>query len=463
MNRPTILVVDDEKSIRITLKMLLEEANYKVFTVDTGAEALRVLDEQVIDVLVTDLRMPGMDGLELMEKALAKDSSLEIIFISAYSDVGSAVQAIKKGAYDYLPKSFQNDEFLITIEKALEKRRLLFEYSLARRQLENRYNAGEYLFRDPKMQVILQSVEKIARSNITVLITGESGTGKEVLAKVIHDKSLRRDKRFSVIDCSSIPDNLLESELFGYEKGAFTGANSRKIGKFEAANGGTVFLDEIGELPLPMQTRFLRILQEKKFERIGGTQPVELDVRFIAATNRDIEKEVKSGRFREDLYYRLNMFRVTIPPLRERKDDIPLLAEHFLKQGAKEYGKALQFIGTDVLLYMMGYSFPGNVRELRNLIEQAVILANEQDEILTIQMLSASGVDNSHSHLPMIPSDALPLWKYEKYIIESTMKRYNGNKKKVARVLGIKRQTLYNKLRKYELYTINSDFMDDGQ
>ena len=419
-------------------------------TAESGNDALKVLDEMVVDVLITDLRMPGMDGLALMEKAHTKDPSLEVIFISAYSDVVSAVKAIKKGAFDYVPKSFQPEELLITVEKALEKKRLLFEYSLARRQLEQQYTADGYLFRDSKMQAILQSIEKIARSNATVLITGESGTGKEVLAKIIHNKSSRRDKKFSVIDCSSIPPNLMESELFGYEKGAFTGASARKIGKFEAANGGTVFLDEIGELPLSMQTRFLRILQEKKFERVGGTQAVALDIRLISATNKNLEQEVKAGRFREDLYYRLNICRINVPSLRERKEDIPILADQFLKEFSKEYGKVLQFIGTDVLLYLLDHSFPGNVRELRNLIEQAVILASETDEILTLPLLPLPA-DEKREDSMEVPSDDSPLWKYEKYIIESTMKKYGGNKKKVAYVLGIKRQTLYNKLRKYEL------------
>ncbi len=447
MNRPTVMIVDDEKSIRLTLKMLLEEAGYRAVTAESGEEALKGLDEFVVDVLVTDLRMPGMSGLELMEKAKAKDPSLEVIFISAYSDVESAVQAMKKGAYDYIPKSFRNDEFLVIVEKALEKKKLLAEYSLARRQLENRYTVGEYLFRDHRMQVILHAIEKIARSNATVLITGESGTGKEVLAKLIHTSSVRKDRKFSVIDCSSIPPSLLESELFGYEKGAFTGAQTRKIGKFEAANGGTLFLDEIGELPLPMQTRFLRVLQEKKFERLGGTEAVDLDVRIIAATNKDLEQEVKAGRFREDLYYRLNICRIAVPPLRERREDIPLLAEYFMKKYAKEHGKALQFLGVDLLLYLMEYSFPGNVRELQNMIEQAVILAGEEEEVLTLKAFSYPNI--SETPVPEIPKDGLPLWKYEKYIIESTLRRYGGNKQKVAKVLGIKRQTLYNKLKKY--------------
>jgi len=449
VNRPTVMVVDDEKSIRLTLKMLLEEAGYRAVTAENGEEALRWMDEMVVDILVTDLRMPGMNGLELMEKAKAKDPSLEIIFISAYSDVESAVQAMKKGAYDYIPKSFRNDEFLVVVEKALEKKRLLAEYSLARQQLENRYNVGEYLFRDPKMQAILHALDKIARTNATVLITGESGTGKEVLAKLIHTSSARKDRKFSVIDCSSIPPNLLESELFGYEKGAFTGAQTRKIGKLEAANGGTLFLDEIGELPLPMQTRFLRVLQEKKIERVGGTEAINLDVRIVAATNKDLEQEVKEGRFREDLYYRLNICRIAVPPLRERREDIPLLAEYFMKKYAQEHGKALKFLGVDLLLYLMEYPFPGNVRELQNIIEQGVILAGDEEEVLSLKMISSQSP--SGAGIPEIPRDGSPLWKYEKYIIESAMRRYNGNKQKVAKVLGIKRQTLYNKLRRYGL------------
>ncbi|MFQ3619559.1 MAG: sigma-54 dependent transcriptional regulator [Spirochaetales bacterium] len=451
MNRATVLVVDDEKSIRLTLKMLLEDEGYRAVTAESGEEALSLIEETVVDVLVTDLRMPGMSGLELLDQVKTKDPSIEVIFISAYSDVGSAVQAIKRGAFDYIPKSFRNEEFLITIEKALEKKKLLLEYYLARRQIENRYSAVGYLFRDRKMQVILQALEKIARTNATVLITGESGTGKEVLAKIIHEFSPRKDKPFSVMDCSSIPPTLLESELFGYEKGAFTGANARKIGKFEAANGGTLFLDEIGELPLSMQTRFLRILQEKQFERVGGNQSIALDLRFIAATNKNLEQEVKEGRFREDLYYRLNICRIAVPPLRERKEDIPLLAEHFLQEFSREHNKTLQFLGVDLLLYLMEYPFPGNVRELRNMIEQAVILAGDTEEALSLNALPIQKEEREQwpGQVLSIPSDQCKLWQYEKYIIEHTLRKYKGNKQKVAQVLGIKRQTLYNKLKRY--------------
>ncbi len=446
----TILLVDDEKSIRITLKMLLEEAGYRVIPAGNGREALDLLDENVADLLITDLRMKPMDGLTLMREALKKDPSLEVIFMSAYSDVGSAVKAIKSGAFDYVIKSFRNEELLLTVEKAVEKKKLLMENESIRRRLENRYSVGGYVFRDPKMGLIVQNIEKISKSGATVLLTGESGTGKEVLARIIHEGSPRRAGKFAVIDCSAIPASLLESEIFGYEKGAFTGAAARRIGKFEAADGGTVFLDEIGELPLPMQTGFLRVLQEKQFQRVGGTEPVKVDVRIIAATNKNLEKEVREGRFREDLYYRLNICRIAVPPLRSRRDDIPPLAETFLEAFAREYGKKLRCIGTDVLFHFLEHPFPGNIRQLKNMIEQAVILADENDEVLTLGSLAAQAGGGSTAP-PQIPPDESPLRDYEKFVIENLLKRHNGNKNKIASILGIKRQTLYNKLKKYDI------------
>lgn len=446
----SILLVDDEKSIRITLAMLLEEAGYEVFTAGDGLEALSVLHEYVVDLMITDLRMNGMNGIELMREARRVDPTLEVVFISAFSDIESAVEAIKAGAYDYIIKSFRNDELLLTVSKVKEKKRLLTENQAIKKRLENRYSSGDYVFRDPKMGVIIEHLEKIAKSNATVLLTGESGTGKEVLARLIHNKSQRSGQRFSVIDCSSIAATLLESEIFGYEKGAFTGAVARKIGKFEAADKGTVFLDEIGELTPSMQTSFLRVLQERQFERVGGTEPVKVDVRIIAATNKNLEKEVREGRFREDLFYRLNICRISVPPLRSRRDDIPVLAETFLEQFSREYGKSLKCIGTDVLLYLLDHPLPGNIRQLKNMVEQTVILADESDQVLTLRHFQIkSGCDDTE--IPSIPGDPAPLREYERYIIANAMKNCGGNKNKVAALLGMKRQTLYNKLRKHEI------------
>ncbi len=447
-NALTVLVVDDEHSIRVTLKMLLDEAGYRTLTAQNTHEAMSIIHDDLVDVIVTDLKMPGQDGIGLLREVLAWDPSIEIIMMSAYSDVGSAVKAIKMGAFDYVIKSFQNEELLLTVEKAIAKRKLILENERMRKHLDGNNEVPGYVFRDRRMQAIVQSIGKISKSRATVLLTGESGTGKEVLAHIIHDKSPRKDGKFAVIDCSSIPESLIGSELFGYEKGAFTGADTRKIGKFEAANGGTVFLDEMAELPLSMQSSFLRVLQERKFERVGGTVPVEVDVRIIAATNKDLEKEVKEGRFREDLFYRLNICRVNVPPLRQRRDDIPALAERFLESFSKEYNKKLCCLGTDALLYLLDSPLQGNIRELKNAIEQAVILADDDEEIFSLRTLSR-GPDGTTRTLPAIPEDGSPLVDYERYVIGSLMIQYKGNKNKVATVLGIRRQTLYNKLQLY--------------
>ena len=447
-NTLTVLIVDDERSIRVTLKMLLDEAGYRTLTAQNAQEAMTHIRDDLVDVIVTDLKMPGQDGISLMKEVLAWDPSIEIIMMSAYSDVGSAVQAIKMGAFDYVIKSFQNEELLLTVEKAIAKRKLILENERIRKRLDGDNEVAGYVFRDRRMQAIVHSIGKISKSRATVLLTGESGTGKEVLAHIIHEKSPRKDEKFAVIDCSSIPESLIGSELFGYEKGAFTGADTRKIGKFEAADGGTVFLDEIAELPLSMQSSFLRVLQERKFERVGGTIPVEVDVRIVAATNKNLEKEVKEGRFREDLFYRLNICRINVPPLRQRRDDIPALAEGFLESFSKEYNKKFCCLGTDALLYLLDSPLQGNIRELKNAIEQAVILADDDEEIFSLRTLSR-GPDGTTRSLPSIPEDGSPLVDYERYVICSLMTQYKGNKNKVANVLGIQRQTLYNKLQIY--------------
>ncbi len=442
----SVLIVDDERSIRVTLKMLIEEAGYDASCAGDGEEALALLEGRNFDLLITDLRMKGMDGLELMQAAFLKDPTMEVIFISAYSDVSSAVKAIKIGAFDYILKSFDNEDLLSAVKKAMERKKL------RHRPADESVATTGYYFREPKMLQILSEIERFAKSCATVLLTGESGTGKEVLARIIHQQSGRRNRKFSIIDCSAIPAALLESEIFGHEKGAFTGASERKIGKFEAADKGTLFLDEIGELSLPMQTSFLRVLQEREFERVGGNNTVKVDVRIIAATNKDLEREVKEGRFREDLFYRLNICRISVPPLRQRREEIPVLAENFLKQFAGEYGKKLRFIGTDALLYLIEQPFRGNIRELKNLIEQAVILSDDGEEVLTLKTIARkpAGAEREDAR---IPGDGSSLEDYEKYLIENLLTRYEGNRNRIAKTLGIKRQTLYNKMKKYAIET----------
>lgn len=449
-SKTTILLVDDEKSIRETLKILLEDAGYKVLLAKDGFEALEYLKDYIIDILITDLRMPKMDGIELMEKALEIYPYIQIIFISAYADIKCAVKAIKMGAFDYIQKSFCVEELLVTVEKAVERKRLIEENYKLRKQIEKSYQYDGVIGKSEKMQLLFSMVDRIASSRATVLLTGESGVGKEVFAKLIHKKSSRRDKKFVTINCGAIPENLIESELFGHEKGAFTGASYTKIGKFEQANGGTIFLDEIGELPLSMQVKFLRVLQERQFERVGSLKSINVDVRVIAATNKDLLEEVKKGNFREDLYYRLNVVNIKIPPLRERKDDIPLLAEKFLDEFSKEYNKKLKLIDIETMNILVQHPWKGNVRELRNVIERSVVVAEENEEILSNHHLPSEiiGQENiSESRW----KEGITLKEFEKILIINTLKKVNGNKSKAAEILGIKRQTLYNKIKEYNI------------
>ena len=446
----TILLVDDEKSIRETLKMLLTENGYKVVLASDGFEALDILKNQFIDILITDLRMPKMDGIELMERALKTDPYLGVIFISAYADIKCAVSAIKLGAFDYIQKSFTNDEFLITVESAVKRKKLLEENRHLKRKLENNYKFGQVIGKSDKMQLIFSMIDRIAQSKATVLLSGESGVGKEVFAKLIHERSKRKDKNFVVINCGAIPENLIESELFGHEKGAFTGANQVKIGKFEQADQGTVFLDEVGELPLSMQVKFLRVLQEREFQRVGSLESIKTDIRIIAATNKNLMEEVKNGNFREDIYYRLNVINFEIPPLRERKEDIPLLAEHFLESFTKEYNKDLKIIDIEALSILVNYPWLGNVRELKNTIERAVVVAEKNEETLTKNHIPKEilGEDNNMQYTA---NEKMTLKEFEKIFITNTLKQTNGNKTKTAEILGVKRQTLYNKIKEYEI------------
>jgi DNA-binding NtrC family response regulator len=446
----TILLVDDEKSIRETLRIILEDSNYNVLTAKDGSEALEYIRGTIVDVLVTDLKMPKMDGIELMKNALEIDPYIETIIISAYADIKSAVKALKMGAFDYIEKSFYSDELIFTVKRAIERKILIEENRNLKRRIEGNYDYEGVIGKSEKIQKLFDMVNRIANSRANVLLTGESGAGKEVFAQLIHKKSSRSDKSFIVINCGAIPENLVESELFGHEKGAFTGADHLRKGKFELANGGTLFLDEVGELPLQAQVKFLRILQEKKMYRIGAEKPVDVDVRIIAATNKALTEQIENGKFREDLYYRLNVVNMEIPPLRERKEDIPLLCEKFLMEFAEEYNKKLKFIDAESLSYLMDYSWKGNVRELRNIIERSVLVANYHEEFLLKKHLpkeitGVESVDSTEGNREISLND------YEKIIIENTLRKYGLNKTKAAEVLGIKRQTLYNKIKEYNI------------
>ncbi|MBW1974317.1 MAG: sigma 54-interacting transcriptional regulator [Deltaproteobacteria bacterium] len=372
----TILVVDDERNYLIILQELLEEEGYEVFTADNGREALKLAMETDLDVVVTDMKMPGIDGMSFLDQLHKAKPDVPIIMMTAYGTIEKAVEAMKKGAFDYICKPFENEEFLVVVRKALEHYRLVCRNRELTQALEERYQFGNLIGKSAVMQKLYDTIEKIAPSKATVLITGESGTGKELIARAIHFNSPRRDKAFVSINCGAIPETLLESELFGHEKGAFTGAVQRRKGRFEIAHRGTVFLDEVSEMSPYLQVKLLRILQEMEFERVGGTDTIHVDVRVIAASNRDLKEEIKKGRFREDLYYRLNVVHVHVPPLRERKEDIPLLVRHFLDKYGTESGIENIRIARDALKCLMDYDWPGNVRELENVIERAVVLCS---------------------------------------------------------------------------------------
>lgn len=455
MHKINILLVDDEKAIRETLKIILEEAGYKIHTAFNGFDALEIIKNNIVDILITDLRMPKMTGIELMERALEIDPHLETIFISAYADVKSAVKAVKLGAVDYMEKSFTNEELLATIEKTVKKVELKRGNSnLKSKLLADEFETMGIIGTGDKMADLFSIVNRIAPTKASVLLTGESGVGKDEFAKLIHRKSSQRDKEFIAINCGAIPDNLIESELFGHEKGSFTGAYQQKKGKFELANGGTIFLDEIGDLPLEMQVKFLRVLQEKQFFRIGSENSITVDVRIIAATNKNLMEEIDKGNFREDLYYRLNVVNINIPPLRDRKEDIPLLAGKFLLEFSDTYGKNLKYLDFETIDILMNYSWRGNIRELRNVLERSILVCNDKEEVLLKTHLPAevSGIWGEDAEED--DGKDMTLYEYEKIIIKNTLKKNNGNKTKTAESLGIRRQTLYNKIKEYGLEEI---------
>ncbi|MGC9141027.1 MAG: sigma-54-dependent transcriptional regulator [Caldimicrobium sp.] len=448
MEKPKILVVDDEVDILNILKFLLEREGYEVDTTLNGEEAIKKIEKNYYDIVLTDLRMPGISGMVLLEKTKELSPSTEVVIMTAYASIESAVEAIKKGAADYIVKPFINEDLKMRLRRILEHKKLQREVEILKYQLSQKITGDLFFGTSPQMQEILRLLEKIIPTKSTVLILGESGTGKGVLAEFIHYNSPRKDKPFISINCSAIPETLLESELFGYKKGAFTGAVSDKKGLIELANEGTLFLDEIGDMPLNLQAKILKFLEFGEFIPLGDTVKKQVDVRVIAATNKDLEALIKEGKFREDLYYRLNVIEIKIPPLRERKEDIPALTYFFIDKLSKEHGKKIKGITSEALTCLMQYNWPGNVRELKNVIERAIILATE--EYITLNELPEriKGEKNlSQSFKPL--KEALE--EFEKNIILNTLKQCAYNKEKAAQLLGIDLATLYRKLKKYQL------------
>lgn len=371
----TVLVVDDERNYLLVLEELLMEEGYQVLTADNGRGALEIARGQELDVVISDIKMPGMDGMTLLEKFHEQNPDLPVIMMTAYGSMEKAMEATRRGAFDYIFKPFKNEQLKFTVRKAVDHYHLLCRNRYLSKELQERYQFGNIIGKSSAMQRIYQLIEKVAPAKATVLITGESGTGKELIAKAIHFNSPRREQPFITVNCGAIPETLLESELFGHERGAFSGAVSQRKGRFELAHEGTLFLDEISEMSPPLQVKLLRVLQEMEFERVGGSQSLKVDVRVVAASNRNLKEEVAAGRFRSDLFFRLNVVHVLLPPLRARKDDILLLVDHFLKKYPPPGGRPLR-MDSEAMRYLLDYPWPGNVRELENVIERAVILCN---------------------------------------------------------------------------------------
>ena len=452
-----ILVVDDDKDLRFNLSSILKDEGYDVLAVGDGREALKAVQNNSPILVLLDIRLPEMDGMKILEKMKELNHNLAIIMLTAVTDVKDAVKAMRLGAYDYITKPFDNEELILTIKKALSTQYLSREVESLRRRLGERLAIEEVMGESPQIKQVLKQVETIASTNMTVIIQGASGTGKELIAQLIHQKSLRKDKPFVAIDCGAIPETLVESELFGYERGAFTGAETRKEGKFEQANEGTLLLDEIANLTDAVQMKLLRVIQERRLQHLGGKRDIRIDVRIIVASNVNLSEAVRAGKFRNDLYHRLNEFQIELPLLTERKEDIPILAKYFLDEADSEFNKKVNGISSEAMKFLLNYSWQGNVRELRNIIKRAVLLA-ESDSI----------------ELGNFPPDNLKLYgdrrktdvtqsldkgvsfeeitkETEKDLIKRALERSGGNKIKAAEILKMNKKTLYRKMKKLGL------------
>lgn len=453
MAEEKILIVDDDPGSRGVVSGYLEMAGYEVFEAGSGKEALNALDSTYYDMLITDLKMPGMDGVSLLKAVNERQVETIGIIMTGFASIETAVQAMKAGSFDYITKPVNRDELLLTVKKGLEFKRLRKENLSLRKELKRKYSFEGIVGCSDEMQRVYSLIERVADSDSTVLVLGESGTGKELVARTIHYNSPRSDKPLIPINCGAIPESLLESELFGHEKGAFTGAYSARIGRFEMANGGTIFLDEIGDMSPALQVKILRVLQERQFERVGGTKTVKVDVRVITATNQDLEKAVAEKKFREDLYYRINVIPITMPPLRERIGDIQLLVNHFLEIFSKKKGKKIEGITDEAMSFLINYQWPGNVRELENLMERLVILKREG--VINVSDLPEKFVpsgDKAVLNSIKIPEQGINLEAlvndFENKLILQALEKSGGVKSRAAQLLQINRTTLVEKMKK---------------
>ncbi len=442
----TILVIDDERNIRTGLQAALELDGYEVLLAADGKEGLDIALHSDIDLVITDLRMPGVSGEEVLRRVCSETPGIPVIVLTGHGTVESAVDAMRSGAYDFLTKPLNLDRLSLLVRRALQSRELSLQNRELEREIAGKKSFEHIIGKSQAMLRVFDVVKRVASTKASVLITGESGVGKELIANALHNLSPRKDKPFIKVHCAALAETLLESELFGHEKGSFTGAVSRKRGRFELAHQGTIFLDEIGEIDQTVQIKILRVLQDKKFERVGGEETLEVDVRVVTATNRDLEREISEGRFREDLFYRLNVVRIHVPPLRERKDDLPLMIAAFLREFAEENGKKIEGFDSKARSALYAYEWPGNVRQLRNCIESAVVMTS--GPLITLDDLPPSIRSGEE-----VPSIRIPVGgtmaDAEREIILQTLSAQNGNKSRTAEVLGIGRKTLHRKLDEY--------------
>ena len=440
MNR--IIIVDDEENIRVMLKRVLSDRQYEIDEAANGREALQKIKPGKYSIILLDLRMPEVNGIEVIEKLKEQDVDTPVVMMSAYGTVPEAVEAIKLGALDYLVKPFDLDELKLTLERIIRQNEIQNENLYFREEEDKRFNFKEIVGASAEMKKVLDMVKRVAPLPTTVLITGESGTGKELIARAIHKNSLRQTKPFVVANCVAFSPNLLESELFGHEKGAFTGANTARMGRFEIAHNGTLFLDEIGEVDISTQAKLLRVIQEKEFERVGSSTGIKVNTRIVAATNKNLAKEVKENRFREDLFYRINVFAIDIPPLRERVEDIPLLVPHFIKKYNQILNKKITGISPEAISLLLDYAFPGNVRELENIVERAMIMCNHSIMDRGLFLFLEQKED-----FPQVGT----LKEMEKEMIKKILIQNNGNRTKTAQSLGISRRNLIMKIKTYQI------------
>lgn len=441
-----LLIVDDEKHIREGLQKALSSDGYEVELASDGEEALEKIEEGDVDLVITDLKMPKLSGDELMKEALERNPYLPVIILTGHGTIENAVEAMRNGAYDYLTKPLNIDKLSLIVKRALENSSLKRQNRELLNQLKQKYSFDNIIGKSSAMKSVFETIELVAPSRANVLIYGESGTGKEMIADAIHHNSPRRDKPYIKVHCAAIPETLLESELFGHERGAFTGAVATKRGRFELAHTGTIFLDEVGEISPAMQVKLLRVIQQREFERVGGETPIKVDVRIISATNKNLKEEVEKGRFRDDLYYRLDVVSIHVPPLRERKDDIPLMVHKFIEEFSKENNKQIEGITSGALQALVSYRWPGNVRELRNVIESIVVLT--KNSIITEQDLPSYITSKDEQASLKIPA-GVSLAEAEKRLILFTLQNTGGNKTKASEILKIGRKTLHRKLAEY--------------